>query len=166
MSAGAEHSLAVSAGGELFSWGCGGQGRLGHGVPKGMGWLQQQNEAQPRMVNALEGTPVASAAAGHMHSGVPLGWVPALFPLSPYPSKSHHPLYTFLPQGPMRPLKPDPAPFMGSLPRQRLHAHGTVFCLIMQYILGRHAHVPWQAQAILRSVRRPLPANQICMRSR
>ena len=75
MAAGAEHSLAVSEEGELFSWGCGGQGRLGHGAAKGMGWLQQQNEAQPRMINSLEGTPIASAAAGHMHSGVTFGWV-------------------------------------------------------------------------------------------
>ena len=78
VAAGAEHSLAVSEEGEVFSWGCGGQGRLGHGASKGMSWLQQQSEAQPRVVNSLEGTPIASAAAGHMHSGVPLGWVPTL----------------------------------------------------------------------------------------
>ncbi len=34
LAAGAEHSLAVSEAGELFSWGCGAQGRLGHGVPQ------------------------------------------------------------------------------------------------------------------------------------
>ena len=50
------HALAVTTGGVLFSWGRGASGQLGHGST-------EDNDA-PRLVRALEGVPIASAAAG------------------------------------------------------------------------------------------------------
>lgn len=65
LAAGANHSLAVSASGELYSWGAGDQGCLGHGPPvKGRSW----DEAAPRAVASLSN--VGSAAASITHSGV------------------------------------------------------------------------------------------------
>ena len=50
------HVLAVTTGGALFSWGCGNSGQLGHG--------STEDNDVPRLVRALEGVPIASAAAG------------------------------------------------------------------------------------------------------
>eukprot|EP00884_Botryococcus_braunii_P015207 jgi/Botrbrau1/236/Bobra.0022s0212.1 len=64
LAAGANHSLAVSAGGELLSWGAGDQGCLGHGAPvRGHSW----DEFAPRALASLSN--VGSAAASITHSG-------------------------------------------------------------------------------------------------
>ena len=55
-SAGSGHTLAVSAGGALYTWGQGYNGRLGHG--------NQETKLQPALVEALVGLTVISAVAG------------------------------------------------------------------------------------------------------
>ena len=60
-SAGGSHSLAVTADGALYSWGCGGSGRLGHGTEADC-WA-------PKRVAALQDTGrVQHAEAGVAHS--------------------------------------------------------------------------------------------------
>ncbi|KAK9811244.1 hypothetical protein WJX72_000524 [[Myrmecia] bisecta] len=68
IAAGAEHSLAVTRGGEVYSWGCGGHGRLGHGKAS-IRRLLNRDEKLPRLVKALAPLRVERLAAGHMHSG-------------------------------------------------------------------------------------------------
>lgn len=69
IAAGAEHSMAVTSGGELYTWGCGDNGRLGHSWPKELGiWGQSRVEWMPRLVRSLETQVVRSISAGHMHS--------------------------------------------------------------------------------------------------
>ena len=75
VAAGAEHALAVSMGGELFTWGHGANGRLGHAEAGGRLWFWNRDEALPRRVNHLAGESIRSVAAGHMHSGQ-LGGLP------------------------------------------------------------------------------------------
>ena len=60
VSAGASHSLAVTADGAVWSWGNGGQGRLGHG--------DEQNQLLPKKIEALAGQRVNSVSAGTWHS--------------------------------------------------------------------------------------------------
>ena len=55
-SAGSGHSLAVSASGQLYTWGQGYNGRLGHG--------NQETKPQPEVVEALLGVSVTQAVAG------------------------------------------------------------------------------------------------------
>ena len=62
VSAGAAHSLALTADGSVWSWGGGGQGRLGHG--------DHQDEWQPKKVEALAGRRVVAVSAGEFHSFV------------------------------------------------------------------------------------------------
>jgi hypothetical protein len=63
ISAGDKHSLVTSGKiGETWSFGYGGDGRLGHG---GMG-----NEVVPRLIEALSGVAVKQLAAGGVHSMV------------------------------------------------------------------------------------------------
>lgn len=70
IAAGAEHSLAVTTTGEVYSWGCGESGRLGHGTPSALQfWGRSKNELKPRLVRALETQKVSQISAGHMHSG-------------------------------------------------------------------------------------------------
>ncbi|KAG8516341.1 RCC1 domain-containing protein 1 [Galemys pyrenaicus] len=57
---GAEHALLLSVGGQVFSWGAGRHGQLGHG--------SLEAEPEPRPVEALQGLPVAQVAAGGWHS--------------------------------------------------------------------------------------------------
>ena len=78
VAAGAEHALAVSAGGELFTWGHGANGRLGHAQGSGRPWFWNKDEALPRRVNHLAGETIRSVAAGHMHSGQRGGQHPAM----------------------------------------------------------------------------------------
>lgn len=66
IAAGAQHSLAISAEGELFSWGSGLRGCLGHGSSL---FRSNQNENTPRLVKRLKGLKVWSAAGGLMNSG-------------------------------------------------------------------------------------------------
>jgi alpha-tubulin suppressor-like RCC1 family protein len=61
VSAGGEHSLLWTETGELYSFGEGTDGRLGHGG-------QYQNEHVPRLVATLAHKRVVGASAGHSHS--------------------------------------------------------------------------------------------------
>ena len=60
VSAGAMHSLALTADGDLWSWGEGEYGRLGHG--------DGQNQLLPKKVEALAGQRVVAVSAGTRHS--------------------------------------------------------------------------------------------------
>jgi len=60
VAAGGSHSLAVSADGDLYSWGWGRHGQLGHG--------DFSNRLIPTPVRALVGTRVVHVAAGTAHS--------------------------------------------------------------------------------------------------
>ena len=66
------HALAVTTGGALFSWGWGGSGQLGNG--------STEDDVVPQLVQAFEGVPIASAAAGCntslalAHSGEMWSW--------------------------------------------------------------------------------------------
>lgn len=60
IAAGYESSLALTHDGVVFSWGRGALGQLGHG-----GNPEPQSEWRPRVVTALEGTPIAAIAAGN-----------------------------------------------------------------------------------------------------
>ncbi|XP_045417630.1 RCC1 domain-containing protein 1 isoform X2 [Lemur catta] len=57
---GAEHALLLGGAGQVFSWGGGRHGQLGHGT--------LEAELEPRMLEALQGLPVAEVAAGGWHS--------------------------------------------------------------------------------------------------
>lgn len=57
---GAAHSVCVLASGDVLSWGCGKYGRLGHGT--------QDNEAQPRIIEALRGKHCSRVACGGAHN--------------------------------------------------------------------------------------------------
>ena len=54
------HTLALTAQGELYSWGHGKQGQLGHGG--------SASEAAPRRIETLRHTRVVGLASGHFHS--------------------------------------------------------------------------------------------------
>jgi len=60
VSAGAQHSLAITADGVAWSWGGGGDGRLGHG--------DEQRQLLPKKVEALAGQRVVAVSAGAIHS--------------------------------------------------------------------------------------------------
>jgi alpha-tubulin suppressor-like RCC1 family protein len=60
LSAGADHSLMVSETGELYTFGHGDRGVLGHG--------DEADQHTPRMVAALQGVRVSAVAAGEYHS--------------------------------------------------------------------------------------------------
>jgi len=60
VSAGARHSIAITADGAAWSWGGGGQGRLGHG--------DNQAQWQPKKVEAFADQRVVAVSAGGAHS--------------------------------------------------------------------------------------------------
>ena len=60
VSAGRNHNLALTASGSVWSWGCGGLGRLGHG--------DTQHQLLPKKVEALAGRRVVAVSAGEYHS--------------------------------------------------------------------------------------------------
>ena len=60
VSAGDFHSLALVRGGDVYSFGAGSFGRLGHG--------NQLNQLLPKLIAALQGTRVVQVSAGQMHS--------------------------------------------------------------------------------------------------
>ena len=60
VSAGDLHSLAITADGSVWSWGWGGQGRLGHG--------DQQEQLRPKKVEAFADQRVVAVSAGGAHS--------------------------------------------------------------------------------------------------
>ncbi|KAM7048597.1 RCC1 domain-containing protein 1 isoform 2-T2 [Molossus nigricans] len=57
---GAEHALLLGAAGQVYSWGGGRHGQLGHGT--------LEAEPEPRLLEALQGLAVAEVAAGGWHS--------------------------------------------------------------------------------------------------
>ncbi|CDY44785.1 BnaC02g01020D [Brassica napus] len=66
---GSEHSIAVTDGGEVLSWGGGGSGRLGHGHESSFfGILKSKSEFTPRLIKELEGIKVKNVAAGLLHT--------------------------------------------------------------------------------------------------
>jgi len=60
VSAGAVHSLALTADGAVWSWGDGWRGKLGHG--------DEQSQPLPKKVEALAGQHVVAVSAGGGHS--------------------------------------------------------------------------------------------------
>ena len=60
VSAGREHSLAITADGSVWSWGFGLHGRLGHG--------DQQSQLLPKKVEAFAEQRVVAVSAGGFHS--------------------------------------------------------------------------------------------------
>jgi len=60
VSAGGAHSIAITADGAVWSWGGGGDGRLGHG--------DQQRRLLPKKVEALASRRVVAVSAGDLHS--------------------------------------------------------------------------------------------------
>lgn len=69
IAAGAQHSIAVSKSGEVYTWGDGGGGKLGHGSPPALSlWGRYRSEAKPRLVRALETQVIREVAAGHAHT--------------------------------------------------------------------------------------------------
>ena len=60
VSAGGGHSLALAADGSVWSWGHGGEGRLGHG--------DDQNHLLPKKVEAIAGQRAIAVSAGSGHS--------------------------------------------------------------------------------------------------
>ena len=61
VAAGGAHSLALTEAGELYSFGWGEYGLLGHG--------DRTNQLTPRRIEALRGTPIAAVAAGGARAG-------------------------------------------------------------------------------------------------
>ncbi|XP_012930544.1 RCC1 domain-containing protein 1 isoform X2 [Heterocephalus glaber] len=57
---GIEHALLLDAAGQVFSWGGGRHGQLGHGT--------LEAEPEPRPLEALQGLPMSQLAAGGWHS--------------------------------------------------------------------------------------------------
>eukprot|EP00742_Colponemidia_sp_Colp-10_P010299 GILJ01011305.1.p1 GENE.GILJ01011305.1~~GILJ01011305.1.p1 ORF type:complete len:1240 (-),score=152.36 GILJ01011305.1:102-3821(-) len=57
---GHQHSAAVGMAGELYTWGRGAFGRLGHG--------DEQNTLSAKIVTGIQGFPVSKVALGHSHS--------------------------------------------------------------------------------------------------
>ena len=51
---GMDHCLALTAGGEVYSWGASGGGRLGHGSPTSLRFFGSSSEFKPRLVRAFE----------------------------------------------------------------------------------------------------------------
>ena len=60
VSAGAYHSIAITPGGAVWSWGGGGYGKLGHG--------DEQAQWQPKKIEAFAGQHVVAVSAGGHHS--------------------------------------------------------------------------------------------------
>ena len=60
MSAGDNHSLAITADGSVWSWGRGGSGKLGHG--------DQQHQLLPKKIEAFASQRVVALSAGQRHS--------------------------------------------------------------------------------------------------
>ncbi|PSC71361.1 ultraviolet-B receptor UVR8 [Micractinium conductrix] len=68
LAAGMEHSLALTAGGEVYSWGASAHGRLGHGAPTSLRLFGAGVEFKPRLIRAFEALRIKQISAGQMHS--------------------------------------------------------------------------------------------------
>ena len=67
VSAGGIHSTAVSINGNVYSWGCGSDGRLGHPEAKGHRYLFKSDT--PRVIQAIRDAGVASMVrASYYHT--------------------------------------------------------------------------------------------------
>ncbi|XP_076648302.1 HECT and RLD domain containing E3 ubiquitin ligase 4 [Halictus rubicundus] len=70
---GVKHTLALTNNGELYSWGSNNEGQLGLGS-------KVENERKPKLINGLDGIPIAHIACGGYHSivisksGAVFGW--------------------------------------------------------------------------------------------
>lgn len=62
---GSYHTAAISEDGELFTWGGGMYGKLGHGNETG--------QQRPTLVSGLKGQPVAQVTCGSRHTAALLG---------------------------------------------------------------------------------------------
>lgn len=58
-----KHSAAVTAGGEVFTWGGNSSGQLGYGTP------DSAFNATPRLVDSLKGKTLVSVSAAKRHTG-------------------------------------------------------------------------------------------------
>ena len=68
---GAEHSLALSSSGQVYSWGSSVDGVLGHGSEtwnKSWFYRTAKTEMTPRLIRSLREKIVSTVAAGHVHS--------------------------------------------------------------------------------------------------
>eukprot|EP00936_MAST-01D_sp_MAST-1D-sp1_P001484 g1484.t1 len=65
VAAGRAHTLLVTAGGELMSFGCGADGQLGHGE---RGYFPESDEHTPKSVRKLRSRRVVTISAGKAHS--------------------------------------------------------------------------------------------------
>jgi regulator of chromosome condensation len=65
IAAGGIHSSALSVDGQVFTWGCGSDGRLGHSEAQGHRYLYRENE--PRSVEGLKKQQVISMATSYYH---------------------------------------------------------------------------------------------------
>ena len=70
VSAGGQHSLVLVEGGEVYSFGKGGDGQLGHNDRHllSLGRGDGLEQLAPKLIATLRGQPVARIAAGHRHS--------------------------------------------------------------------------------------------------
>eukprot|EP00958_Prasinococcus_capsulatus_P002289 scaffold206_cov400-Prasinococcus_capsulatus_cf.AAC.7 len=72
VAAGADHSLALTEDGAVYSWGSSADGRLGHGEQRSFFKALFASDVQPipRRIRPLQGVRVVDIAAGHLHSAV------------------------------------------------------------------------------------------------
>jgi alpha-tubulin suppressor-like RCC1 family protein len=63
VAAGMQHSLALTAGGEVYSWGNAANGRLGHGSAAKRKLFGASIEFKPRLIRAFEALRVAQVTA-------------------------------------------------------------------------------------------------------
>ena len=59
------HTSALTAEGELFTWGCGSDGRLGHPEYEGSNYLYK--ESAPKLVETFKGTKVVDIVSSYYH---------------------------------------------------------------------------------------------------
>ncbi|XP_020586675.1 ultraviolet-B receptor UVR8 isoform X2 [Phalaenopsis equestris] len=69
VSLGSEHSIAVTADGNVLSWGSGVSGKLGHGHQSSiLGFSFSSSEYMPRLIRNFEGLKIKKVSAGMLHS--------------------------------------------------------------------------------------------------
>ena len=65
MVCGGIHASCLTTAGELFTWGCGSDGRLGH--PEYESYVYLYKESQPKRVEALAARTVIDVASSYYH---------------------------------------------------------------------------------------------------